>query len=88
MQAPSIRLDPSSETPLSTEDLVILQEACGPVELLKFPPVQKIQGLRRQGYITIVLGGVQITPLGLERLLRERMRMRIASRKGTACSIG
>lgn len=64
----------SSEVPLSDENLIALQEACGPVGLLRFPPVDSIRTLRQHGYVSIVLGGVQITPAGLERLLRERAR--------------
>lgn len=65
-----------SDVPLSTEELVALQKACAPVGLLSFPPADIIRGLRLRGYVEIVLGGVQITPAGLERLLRERKRVR------------
>lgn len=75
MRSHSVDTDLSPEAPLSREDLIALQEACGPVGLLKFPPINSIRTLRQRGYITIVLGGVQITPKGLERLLRERERL-------------
>lgn len=68
----------SPEPPLSRGEYIALQQACGPVGLLTFPPVETIRALRQHGYITIVLGGVQITPQGLERLLRERERIRAA----------
>jgi hypothetical protein len=51
-----------------------LLQACAPVGLLRFPATDIIRTLRQYGYIEIVLGGVQITPHGLERLLRERQR--------------
>ena len=78
----------SSEPPLSDEDLIALQEACGPVGLLRFPPIDSIRTLRRQGYVTIVLGGVQITPAGLERLLRERKRECFAAARQHTLSVG
>jgi hypothetical protein len=60
--------------PLSNEDILALQKACAPVGLLSFPPPDVIRKLRQHGYIEIVLGGVQITPAGLERLVSERKR--------------
>lgn len=71
--------DLPSDLPLSNEDLIVLQESCGPVGLLKFPQVGTMRKLRQYGYVSIVLGGVQITPEGLERLLRERERARLAA---------
>lgn len=65
---------PGFEQPLSVEELQALREMCGPVGVLGFPPVGIIRVLRQLGYIRIVLGGVQITSAGLERLLRERRR--------------
>ena len=64
------------DAPLSGDQLLALQQACAPVGLLTFPPADIIRALRVLGYVEIVLGGVQITPLGLERLLRERKRGR------------
>ena len=75
MRLHSFATKPAAEPPLSDADLIALQEACGPVGLLRFPPVDSIRTLRQQGYVTIVLRGVQITPQGLERLLRERERL-------------
>ena len=61
-----------ADPPLSSHELAALKQACAPVGLLSFPPPDVIRTLRLHGYVKIVLGGVQITPLGLERLLRER----------------
>lgn len=79
MHPSTYRSDASAELPLSDDDLTALQESCGPVGLLQFPPVAIIRKLRQYGYVSIVLGGVQITPAGLERLLRERERARLAA---------
>ena len=54
--------------------MVALRAACGPVGILSFPPTDVIRTLRQRGYVTIVLGGIAITPSGLERLLQERRR--------------
>jgi hypothetical protein len=62
------------EPALSKDHLTALQEACAPVGVLRFPPPDIIRTLRQHGYVEIVLGGIQITPRGLERLLRERER--------------
>ena len=64
---------------LSGMDLSALQQACAPVGLLSFPSVNVIRTLRQHGYVVIVLGGLQITPQGLERLLRERRRRAAAT---------
>lgn len=62
---------------LSDQEFVALQQACGPVSLLSFPPPEIIRTLRQRGYVEIVLGGLQITTRGLERLLRESKRRRV-----------
>lgn len=67
---------PRQEVPLSFEELQALQKACAPVGLLSFPAPDIIRKLRQHGFIEIVLGGVQITPEGLERLVLERKRGR------------
>ena len=76
MQAMFRPIRPAVEPPLSRQELAALQQACGPVELLGFPSVEVMHALRRHGYVTIVLGGLQITDRGLERLIRERSRAR------------
>lgn len=79
MQRSDLRKDvasPDADAPLTSEQLMALQRACAPVGLLTFPPTHIIRALRLHGYVEIVLGGVQITPSGLERLLRERARGR------------
>ena len=81
MQRPQIVDDgtsPDADPPLSGDQVLALQQACAPVGLLTFPPADVIRALRQHGYVEIVLGGVQITPSGLERLLRERKRGRRA----------
>jgi hypothetical protein len=60
------------DPPLSPSQLSALRESCAPVGALRFPPVDIIRTLRQYGYVEIVLGGIQITPSGLERLIRER----------------
>ena len=67
------------DEPLTEEELVALQKACCPVELLSFPQPGIIHSLRRRGYADIVLGGLQITHRGLERLLDERRRQKGSS---------
>jgi hypothetical protein len=62
------------DQPLSPDHLRALQQACAPVGVLHAPPADVVRALRQHGYVEIVLGGVQITPSGLERLLRERKR--------------
>ena len=77
MHSPSTsRRDPGDnlDPPLSDPECAALQQACAPAGRLCFPPAPIIRVLRMLGYIEIVLGGVQITPKGLERLLRERKR--------------
>ena len=59
---------------LSREDLLALQKACAPAGSLSFPAPEIMRTLRQHGYIEIVIGGIQTTQKGLERLLRERSR--------------
>lgn len=66
---------------LSPEELLALQKACVPVGLLTFPAPDIIRKLRQHGFVEIVLGGVQITPAGLERLVVERKRGRAKQRE-------
>lgn len=59
---------------LAPEDLLALQAACAPAGLLSFPAPEVIRTLRQHGYVEIVIGGIQATPKGIERLLYERNR--------------
>ena len=73
----SISLPPSKpfgpvDPPLSPEALLALQQACAPAGTLSFPQPEIIRTLRQHGYIEIVIGGIQATSKGLERLVRER----------------
>lgn len=89
MRHPAGRPTPPSPgviPPLTRECLIALQKACAPVGLLSFPPPDIIHALRRHGYVQIVLGGIQITPLGLERLLLERRKAGSADKSGAAMS--
>ena len=61
---------------LSDDALAALKAACTPVGLRGYPSTDILRVLRLNGYVVFVLGGLQITPAGLERLLRERIRMR------------
>lgn len=63
-----------NDPPLSTADLQALQRACAPAGTLSFPAPEIIRTLRQHGYIEIVIGGVQATQKGIERLMRERGR--------------
>ena len=76
--APETNAAGAPEASLSEREMVALRAACGPVGVLSFPPADVIRTLRQRGYVTIVLGGVAITPSGLERLLQERRRQQTA----------
>lgn len=70
------------EPTLTREQLGALRQSCAPMGVLTFPPADLLFELRKLDYIEVVLGGVQITKLGLERLIRENERIRMASSNG------
>lgn len=62
------------ERPLTQDEFVALRQSCNPIGVLAFPPADVVMALRQLDYVEIVLGGVQITSLGLTRLTSENAR--------------